>query len=71
MQYEIGYTTFEGSSGVDRVIMEDLPNWLNRRPGTHITYIDKISTVDDLAVQRSIRHNALKNFAETILSNLP
>jgi len=51
MQYEIGYTTFEGSSGVDRVIMEDLPNWLNRRPGTHITYIDKISTVDDLAVQ--------------------
>lgn len=71
MQYEIGYTTFEGASGNARISADNLPTWLSNRPGTHIIYIDKLGTLDDMEVQRSIRIQAMKEFAESILRQLP
>ena len=71
MQYEIGYTTFEGASGNDRIIADSLPNWLSNRPGTSIHYINNISTSDDMEAQRAVRNQALKEFAEGILRSIP
>lgn len=69
MQYEIGYTTFEGASGSTQVIAENLPLWLAARPGTVIRTIDPIASLDVSTVHREIKKQALKEFAEGILRN--
>lgn len=71
MQYDIGYTTFEGASGNARVTRELLPEWLADRPGTVIRSIERLG--ESMSVSegfKRIRQQALKEFAEGILRNL-